>query len=418
MAAHDAESYARGIRHSGRRKGLIYAARNEESIMSKNRVLGAPLEIAIVTKNTQTAYPTDVYGVEASLGHPVTITLDPGAIEGDQYLVQDVAGNAAGQPITVHAAVGIVGVVGDFQIAQNGAQAAFTFSHALGGWIAGFISSSPSGNFWAEGGNAFGAPGVLAVTDANPLSVTTIAGQPLNIFAGGVNPAVAANGSVNIDAQATIHIAATDATSVVIGGNSVNTAITLAAGVLATPAAGECIVDAATFVVLGHSATGVTIGNAGGGTNVVVNGGTASPGSGISLGTIGAGTDITATAVRNMSIDGVRTFVGPTLATSIAVGGANSTVGIGIGAACAPTLSANGLNMDAAASVLIGNQNATAISNGNAAHTAQYAFGGTAAITSATIGASGAAANTPAAPQEYWVVTFRGASRKIPLYLP
>ena len=69
--------------------------------MSRNRVYGGGLRIETVTASKTTWWTTDQYDVNAPLGTPVTITISPEIQDGDQVLIQDVAGNAGIQPITI-----------------------------------------------------------------------------------------------------------------------------------------------------------------------------------------------------------------------------------------------------------------------------------------------------------------------------
>jgi hypothetical protein len=102
--------------------------------MGQNRVLGAPEEIQVVDEDTETAFSTDVYLVDTSV-IPITITLDPFAVEGDRCVVADGANNAAVNNVT------IVGGGGNpilhspsTKLVSNGASLTFLFSFGLGGW--------------------------------------------------------------------------------------------------------------------------------------------------------------------------------------------------------------------------------------------------------------------------------------------
>lgn len=66
--------------------------------MGRNRTLGSPFEIATIRSSQTTEAHVDMYAVDAALGSPVVLTLDPNAFNGDQVVVQDVADNAGTQP--------------------------------------------------------------------------------------------------------------------------------------------------------------------------------------------------------------------------------------------------------------------------------------------------------------------------------
>jgi len=113
----------------------------------------------------------------------------------------------------------------------------------------------------------------------------------------------------------------------------------------------------------------------------------------------------------SVSNAGVWTING-TAVTIAPVGGA-----ITLTAAAASTwsTSAGALTIDSAAALQLGTTAATSVVVGNATNTAAYTFAGTAAVTAATATAGGGQA-VQATVSEYMVITFRGATRKIPLF--
>lgn len=106
--------------------------------MGRNRALGTPLEIQLLTSSlTTTEAHIDVYAIDAPMGSPVTLTLDASPFSGDQLLVVDVGLNAAAQHITVQASPGqsILGFGASVPISTNGGSVQLTFSQALDAWI-------------------------------------------------------------------------------------------------------------------------------------------------------------------------------------------------------------------------------------------------------------------------------------------
>lgn len=52
--------------------------------MGRNRALGSPFEIDTISASVTTEARIDMYAVDAALGSPVVVTLDPNAFNGDQ----------------------------------------------------------------------------------------------------------------------------------------------------------------------------------------------------------------------------------------------------------------------------------------------------------------------------------------------
>jgi hypothetical protein len=116
-----------------------------DSDMARNRTLGSPFEIDTVSQSVTVEAHVDLYAVDAALGTPVTVTLDPGAFHGDQVSIQDVGDNAFTQPITVLCSPGqtiLNGLGASYAISMNGAGIQLTFDEPLGGWVPVLLSSS------------------------------------------------------------------------------------------------------------------------------------------------------------------------------------------------------------------------------------------------------------------------------------
>jgi hypothetical protein len=106
--------------------------------VGRNRALGTPFEVQTVTSSVTTESHVDMYAVQAALGQPITVTLDPGAFHGDQVVVQDVGDNASVQPIVVQASTGqtiVNGFGASLSIQSSGGSVQLTFDEPLGGWI-------------------------------------------------------------------------------------------------------------------------------------------------------------------------------------------------------------------------------------------------------------------------------------------
>ncbi len=105
--------------------------------MGRNRVVGSPFQPSVVTSDTTTQYRVDQYLVDAPLGSPVTLTLDPGAVQGDQVAIQDVGGNAEAQPIVINASPNqtLVNIGETISITTNGGSVQLTYDATLQGWV-------------------------------------------------------------------------------------------------------------------------------------------------------------------------------------------------------------------------------------------------------------------------------------------
>jgi len=132
--------------------------------MGKNRTLGSPLEILVVDKDTQTIPATDVYLVNTTVG-PITITLDPFAIEGDQYVVSDSGNDAATNNITIVGGGHPILDSPSTKISTNGGSLRLVFSSSLGGWQ--ILSATQGGVSTAGSSSLVFRPGAVGPLPAN-----------------------------------------------------------------------------------------------------------------------------------------------------------------------------------------------------------------------------------------------------------
>jgi hypothetical protein len=133
--------------------------------MGRNRVLGSPFQPLVITTDTTTKFSVDQYLVDAALGSPVTVTLDPKAVQGDQVVIQDVGGNAESQSIVIEASPGqtIVNVGTSINITTNGGGVQLTYDQDLAGWTANVFTLGPGGG-GAATWTSVSAGGAVAVT--------------------------------------------------------------------------------------------------------------------------------------------------------------------------------------------------------------------------------------------------------------
>ncbi len=121
--------------------------------MGRNRTLGSPFEIATIRSSQTTEAHVDMYAVDAALGSPVVLTLDPNAFNGDQVVVQDVADNAGTQPILVQASPGqtiLNGFGASISISTNGGGVQLTFDQ--GAWIPASVVAASESFLWTQAG--------------------------------------------------------------------------------------------------------------------------------------------------------------------------------------------------------------------------------------------------------------------------
>jgi hypothetical protein len=114
--------------------------------MGQNRIVGAAYQQQEKTGDFTTSFGTDLYLVNAPTGAPVTVTLDPNAVQGDRVAIQDSSGDADTQPISIVVSDGqtILGQGSSLSIATAYGRVDLTFNDAIGGWTA-VISSESSG---------------------------------------------------------------------------------------------------------------------------------------------------------------------------------------------------------------------------------------------------------------------------------
>ncbi len=137
--------------------------------MGRNRALGAPYQIRVMTDSFTTEYGVDEYGVD-SPSATVTATLDPNGAKGDQVVIRDVGGNAAANPIIVMDGAVVLGVInqdgGSLSLTNYAGAGGTTWGQTGGGTAAG--CSQPICN----GGNAYGETLVIGSTDDNVVNFT------------------------------------------------------------------------------------------------------------------------------------------------------------------------------------------------------------------------------------------------------
>jgi len=129
--------------------------------MGRNRFVGAPYQPDVVTADTTTRFWIDLLLVNASLGEPVTVTLDPNAVQGDQVVVQDVGNNAAAQNIVINASPGqtIINVGSTISVNTNGGGVQLSYDDTLSGWVPVRLTLTAGG----------GGGGVTSVTATAPI---------------------------------------------------------------------------------------------------------------------------------------------------------------------------------------------------------------------------------------------------------
>ncbi len=121
--------------------------------MGRNRTLGSPFEIATITSPQTTEAHVDMYAVDAALGSPVVLTLDPNAFNGDQVVVQDVGNNAGSQAIVIQASPGqtiVNGFGASISISTDGGGVQLTFDDS--GWIPASVVAASESFLWTQAG--------------------------------------------------------------------------------------------------------------------------------------------------------------------------------------------------------------------------------------------------------------------------
>lgn len=129
--------------------------------MGRNRVVGSPLQQQVVTDSFTTDFAVDLYLVDAPVGAPVTVTLDPHAVQGDTVIVVDFGGNSGSQPIPITASPGqsILGMGSTVSIGSDFAGLTLTFNQANGVWVP--TSSQSSSAVLPLPASGFGSAGLL-----------------------------------------------------------------------------------------------------------------------------------------------------------------------------------------------------------------------------------------------------------------
>ena len=141
--------------------------------MGRNRVLGSPFQPAVITTDTTTRYNIDQYLVDAAIGSPVAVTLDPFAVQGDQVVIQDVGNNAGTQHILINASPNqtIVNVGASISVTTNGGGVQLTYDQELSGWAATVLTLGPGGGGAID--NVFGAAPIVSSGGTSPtISIT------------------------------------------------------------------------------------------------------------------------------------------------------------------------------------------------------------------------------------------------------
>src|SRR5271155_264512 len=231
--------------------------------MGINRVVGAPYQENEITESVTTNHSIDFYQVNAAHGSPVTITLDPNAVRGDRVSIQDIAGNAASQPITIVPSPGqsIIGGNTSFVIGTNYGRADLTYNGLLLAWIPSSIAGGSSTHTaFVQAGNAFGATAVLGTTDANTLSIITGGNQRLTLADGAAN-------TTALDAPGSLTVGGTTATAITIGRSAIS-AVSFPSGVSASGqgvlVAPSSVIDttsAGQLQIAPNNATSLALGN-------------------------------------------------------------------------------------------------------------------------------------------------------------
>lgn len=139
--------------------------------MSRNRAVGSPFQLLPVTESFTTDHAIDAYYV-ARL--PVSVTLDPNAVNQDQVIIQDVTGEAGTTPIVITASPGqTVGFGSSISIDVSNGGVVLTYVATLGNWVAEFFSGD-------------GVPGAAAFSGFETFSVPQGPATSLSISASNI----------------------------------------------------------------------------------------------------------------------------------------------------------------------------------------------------------------------------------------
>jgi len=110
--------------------------------MGRNRNVGSPYQPHVVTASFQTNHAVDRYLVNAV---PVTVTLDPYAVQGDQVVIEDITGAAASHPIVIDASAGqtiLKGFGSSLSLATNYGAVELTYDSLEKGWTPLFLAGT------------------------------------------------------------------------------------------------------------------------------------------------------------------------------------------------------------------------------------------------------------------------------------
>jgi hypothetical protein len=113
--------------------------------VGRNRILGQPFTQTFVGGGiTRIQFASDQVNVNAPMGTPANLVLDPCATDGSQVIVKDVGGNAAAQNIVISTSPDHLiaspqapgGTAASVKITTNFGQITFQYSAALQLWLA------------------------------------------------------------------------------------------------------------------------------------------------------------------------------------------------------------------------------------------------------------------------------------------
>jgi hypothetical protein len=283
--------------------------------------------------------------------------------------------------------------------------------------------SGSGGAAWVQGGNSFGALGVLGTNDANPVSVRANATEQIRILqgTGALSNALQIDGDIaDINGAKWIQQVAT---ATAVNFLQITNAATTGSVVVAATGTDPTVPlvlrsKGATLVQVrpgADSTTAFGVTNAAGTAILTINSTTAGALLAGNLTQNGGAFSLTGNATSQLSTTGVGSALNITANASstwsTAVGGLTITSA----AAATWSTAVGALTVDAAAALQLGTVNATSVAIGNVTNTTLLSISGTAAIVanSATAGANG---DVPAQVVQYLVVTINGTSRKIPFY--
>src|SRR5208282_436765 len=129
--------------------------------MARNRALGSPYQTEIVSGDFTTDHGVDAYMIDTV---PLTVTLDPYAVNHDRVTLQDLTQQAAAHPISIYASEGqtINGFGSSMQLAIDGGTVQLTYRGGV--WIPSLFGAQGAGTTGATG--ATGAAGTTGATGA------------------------------------------------------------------------------------------------------------------------------------------------------------------------------------------------------------------------------------------------------------